>query len=543
MKAFLDDEFLLSNDTASLLYHKYAEKMPVLDYHCHIQPREIAEDRQFDNITQVWLGGDHYKWRQMRSNGIDEYYITGGASDREKFQKWAETLEKAIGNPLYHWSHLELRRYFGYQGVLNGDTAEEVWNLCNEKLHSPDMSVRNIIRKSGVTLICTTDDPVDSLEWHKMIAEDKSFDVQVLPAWRPDKAMNIEKPEYLEYLAKLTAVSGVQIRNLERLLDVRVIDRTILILDIFAGRATSREGKLQVELAQLQYRLPRLTGFGRSLSRLGGGIGTRGPGEKKLETDRRHIQRRIDEIRKELAEVESNRGVQRARREKSELPVVALVGYTNAGKSSMMNRLLGMESREDKQVFEKDMLFATLDTAQRLITLEDGKSFILIDTVGFVSKLPHALVEAFKSTLDEVRYADVLIHVADASFPEHDFQIDVTDRVLDELGAGGKPRILVFNKLDLAPDFSTVGYGKDSMAVSTRTGEGYGQLIERLKELLFGDMEEVSLLIPYDRGDVVSRIMESCTPLSVEYTENGTLIRAELKSSDRSRYAAFIQEC
>lgn len=191
--------------------------MPVLDYHCHINPQEIAEDRQFENITQVWLGGDHYKWRQMRSNGIDEKYITGDAPDREKFQKWAETLEKAIGNPLYHWSHLELQRYFGYTGALNGDTAEEVWNTCNAKLANKSMSVRNIIKQSNVTLICTTDDPVDTLEWHKMIAEDASFDVQVLPAWRPDKAMNIEKPEYLDYLATLASVSGVTIKNVANL--------------------------------------------------------------------------------------------------------------------------------------------------------------------------------------------------------------------------------------------------------------------------------------------------------------------------------------
>lgn len=213
MKPFMDKEFLLSTETAQTLFHKYAETMPVLDYHCHINPKEIAEDRKFDNITQVWLGGDHYKWRQMRSNGIDEYYITGGASDREKFQKWAETLEKAIGNPLYHWSHLELQRYFGYTGALNGETAEEVWNLCNAKLQEDSMSVRNIIRQSDVTLICTTDDPVDSLKWHKMIAGDDSFDVQVLPAWRPDKAMNIEKPDYAEYLAKLSGVSGVEIKT------------------------------------------------------------------------------------------------------------------------------------------------------------------------------------------------------------------------------------------------------------------------------------------------------------------------------------------
>jgi len=187
--------------------------MPVLDYHCHINPQEIYEDRKFENITQVWLGGDHYKWRQMRSNGVDEKYITGDGSDREKFQAWAETMPKLIGNPLYHWSHLELRRYFGYEGYLNGDTAEEVWNLCNAKLQEDSMTVRNIIKQSGVTLICTTDDPVDSLEWHKKIAEDPTFDVQVLPAWRPDKAMNVEKPTYGEYIAQLSKVSGIEIKD------------------------------------------------------------------------------------------------------------------------------------------------------------------------------------------------------------------------------------------------------------------------------------------------------------------------------------------
>ena len=207
MKTFMDENFLLRTQCAQKLYHDYAEGMPILDYHCHINPQEIAEDRQFTNITEVWLGGDHYKWRQMRSNGVDEYYITGDAPDREKFQKWAETLEKLIGNPLYHWSHLELQRYFGYTGHLCGDTAEEVWNLCNQQLQNK-WSVRSLIKASNVTLICTTDDPVDSLEWHKKIAEDESFDVKVLPAWRPDKAMNIEKPDYLDYLDKLSEVAG-----------------------------------------------------------------------------------------------------------------------------------------------------------------------------------------------------------------------------------------------------------------------------------------------------------------------------------------------
>lgn len=213
MKAFMDEDFLLSTPTAQKLYHEYAEKVPILDYHCHINPKEIAEDRKFENITQVWLGGDHYKWRQMRSNGVEERYITGDATDREKFQKWAETLEMAIGNPLYHWSHLELKRYFGYEGYLNGDTAEEVWNICNAKLQEDGMSARNLIRQSNVKLVCTTDDPVDSLEWHQIIAKDESFEVQVLPAWRPDRAMNLEKPDYLDYLTRLGEVSGIEVKS------------------------------------------------------------------------------------------------------------------------------------------------------------------------------------------------------------------------------------------------------------------------------------------------------------------------------------------
>ena len=217
MKQFMDKDFLLSTPTAQELYHDIVAKVPVLDYHCHINPQEIAEDRKFENITQVWLGGDHYKWRQMRSNGVEERYITGDAPDREKFQKWAETLEKAIGNPLFHWSHLELQRYFGYTGVLNKDTAEEVWNLCNEKLQEPSMSARNLSLQSNVTLICTTDDPADDLKWHKILAEDDSFPVQVLPAWRPDKAMNLEKPDYGQYLETLASAADMDIQSFEDL--------------------------------------------------------------------------------------------------------------------------------------------------------------------------------------------------------------------------------------------------------------------------------------------------------------------------------------
>ena len=206
MKSFMDQDFLLSTETAKHLYHDFAAKMPIIDYHCHLDPKEIWENRRFENITQVWLGGDHYKWRLMRSAGVDERFITGDASDREKFQKWAETLSLAIGNPLYHWSHLELRNYFGYEGVLNGDTAEDVWNLCNEILQT--MSARKLIEESNVKALCTTDDPADSLEWHKKIAGDPSFGVRVLPSFRPDKALGIEKADYLEYLKRLGEITS-----------------------------------------------------------------------------------------------------------------------------------------------------------------------------------------------------------------------------------------------------------------------------------------------------------------------------------------------
>ena len=212
MRQFMDRDFLLTTDTAKHLFHDYAKEMPIIDYHCHLSPREIYEDRRFENITQVWLGGDHYKWRILRACGVEERYITGDASDREKFQKWAETLSLAIGNPLYHWSHLELRSYFGYDGVLNGDTAEEVWRLCNEKLQTPEFSARSLIRRSNVKALCTTDDPADTLEWHKKIAAD-GYEVKVYPAFRPDRALNLEKADYTDYLNALGAAAGREIRS------------------------------------------------------------------------------------------------------------------------------------------------------------------------------------------------------------------------------------------------------------------------------------------------------------------------------------------
>ena len=334
-------------------------------------------------------------------------------------------------------------------------------------------------------------------------------------------------------------LSGVQLRNLEEALEVRVIDRTILILDIFADRAVSREGKLQVELAQLQYRMPRLTGFGRSLSRLGGGIGTRGPGEKKLETDRRHIAGRIDDIKAELARIGKTRQVQRSGREKSQIPVVALMGYTNSGKSAIMNRLLQLSEREDKTVSSQDMLFATLDTQHRKITLEQGSEFILIDTVGFVSRLPHSLVEAFKSTLEEVRYADLLIHVVDSSYENRDFYMEVTNKVIEQIGAGDKDQIVAYNKIDIAKSVPLDVSGHEAVYLSAKTGENVNVLVEKIREKIFGGRVEMTLLIPYQRGDITSYLCENAQIFSMEYEEEGTLLHGKLEREDALRYGSF----
>lgn len=334
-------------------------------------------------------------------------------------------------------------------------------------------------------------------------------------------------------------LSGVQLRNLEEALEVRVIDRTILILDIFADRAVSREGKLQVELAQLQYRMPRLTGFGRSLSRLGGGIGTRGPGEKKLETDRRHIAGRIDDIKAELARIGKTRQVQRSGREKSQIPVVALMGYTNSGKSAIMNRLLQLSEREDKTVSSQNMLFATLDTQHRKITLEQGSEFILIDTVGFVSRLPHSLVEAFKSTLEEVRYADLLIHVVDSSYENRDFYMEVTNKVIEQIGAGDKDQIVAYNKMDIAKNVPLDVSGHEAVYLSAKTGENINVLVEKIREKIFGGRVEMTLLIPYQRGDITSYLCENAQIFSMEYEEEGTLLHGKLEREDALRYGSF----
>ncbi|MBK5246785.1 MAG: GTPase HflX [Peptostreptococcaceae bacterium] len=329
-------------------------------------------------------------------------------------------------------------------------------------------------------------------------------------------------------------LSGVQLRNLEDQLNMKMIDRTILILDIFADRAISREGKLQVELAQLQYRLPRLIGFGKSLSRQGG-IGNRGPGEKKLETDRRHLDKRMDEIKAEIIQMRRTRNTQRSKRDKSGLPIVALVGYTNSGKSALMNKLLEITAKEEKTVFEKDMLFATLDTSQRNIKLDTNHEFILIDTVGFVSKLPHSLIKAFKATLEEVLYADLLLQVVDAFYEAHDFHIEVTNNVLEEIGAAGKEKMLIYNKTDLLEEEFVPTYTSESINISVKEEINIDKLIEVIKKKIFSDRVIGKLLIPYDRGDISSYLCEKGRVIEMEYLESGTLFHVELELADYNR--------
>lgn len=374
----------------------------------------------------------------------------------------------------------------------------------------------------------------------------------VQPRERPDKATYIGKGK-VEELAEMCAnmeantvifnneLSGMQLRNLEDALNVTVLDRTILILDIFAARATSSVGKLQVEYAQLRYRMPRLLGFGKSLSRTGGGIGTRGPGEKKLETDRRHIQARMDEIKREIKETEISRGVQRNKREKSEIPVVALVGYTNAGKSALMNRLLTRSEKEGKSVFEKDMLFATLDVSQRCIKLDSNREFILIDTVGFVSKLPHSLVEAFKSTLEEVLYADILVQVVDVSSEDCEFNMQVTSSVLNEIGAGDIPMIVAFNKIDRKENkYDLPVTSEESISISAKYDINIDMLEEKICDVIFSNMRKASLLIPYDKGGISSYLCDKCSVVAMEYKDDGTYFEVELNPADYSRLAEYM---
>ncbi len=333
-----------------------------------------------------------------------------------------------------------------------------------------------------------------------------------------------------------------QIRNVENALEdgMRVIDRSMLILDIFALHAVTGEGKLQVELAQLKYTVPRLSGHGNDMSRLGGGIGTRGPGESKLESDRRHIKRRIVALEAQIAEMEKNRRTMRASRDRSGIMRVAIAGYTNAGKSTLLNRLT------DAGILAEDKLFATLDPTTRKYVLPCGESVLLTDTVGFIRKLPHHLVSAFRSTLDEVRFADILMIVADASDPEFREQLDVTENLLEELGATGKPTIYVFNKCDRGvaetADIGRAPDGRTAVYISAATGQGIELLISRLEELVLGGKLRVIYNIPNSDAGALNTLYRIATVENVEYGEKFITVTALSDARARGmmkKYAAY----
>ena len=358
--------------------------------------------------------------------------------------------------------------------------------------------------------------------------------------------------DYCEQLEIDTVVfnnelTGAQLRNLEEVIDRKIIDRTTLILDIFALRAASKEGKLQVKLAQMKYRLPRLIGMRDYLSREGAGIGTRGPGEQKLETDRRHILREINNIEKQLKEVESIREVKRKKRVSSNMPMVAMVGYTNAGKSTLTNTLMVHDNLDEdfKKVYVEDMLFATLDTSHRISKLPNGQEFLLSDTVGFVSKLPTKLVEAFKGTLEEVKYADLLLHVIDASNKDLDIQIKTTISILKDLDVIDKPIITIFNKMDKI-DIGNLMYDhkliEDPIFISCKTGKNIDLLLDKIQEKLPQEFRQVKLLIPFDKQNLTNYFMDNYDVKNLQYIDTGTTMELTIDHVDFEKYKDYIIE-
>ena len=349
-------------------------------------------------------------------------------------------------------------------------------------------------------------------------------------------------------------LTPMQVRNLEDALDTEVLDRTGIILQIFSTRARTREARLQVKSAQLQYMLPRLAGLRRNLSRQGGGSGrlsNKGAGEEQLELDRRHIERQLAEIRRQLKEVERERGTQRSRRLRSGLPLVALVGYTNAGKSTLMNGFLAQTAGTDdketydesgKRVFEKDMLFATLDTAVRSISVPGHQPFLLSDTVGFISDLPHTLVDAFRSTLDEVRYADLLVEVVDFSDPEYPEHLRVTRRTLEEIGAADIPVLIVYNKTDCCENHPARRIYPDHVYFSARDTESYEDLLTLLDELLGGKKEHNTYQLPYSRGDLLHELQSKYAIDRLEYLPEGILLELTLGERDAEKIKEYLRE-
>ncbi|MBR3038989.1 MAG: GTPase HflX [Clostridia bacterium] len=420
---------------------------------------------------------------------------------------------------------------------------------ADNRLKAPAYAVTASEPERAVLVGIDNDDGYDTLEELKALADTAGVNVVHIERQRKRPIDNgtyigSGKADELRLIGSATEadvfifddeLTAIQIRNLESILGAPVIDRTMLILDIFATRATTREGKLQVELSQLKYRLPRLLGVGVAMSRQGAsGVGMRGPGEKKLEIDRRRIRRRIFELEQELKEIEKQRSVRRSVREKSEVPIVALVGYTNAGKSTLLNVL------SESDVLAEDKLFATLDPVVRSITLPNGTPCLLSDTVGFINKLPHELVEAFKSTLEEVRNADLILHVVDASCPYYEVQMRVTEQVLESLGAADTPVIEVYNKCDLNTAIPRTR--ERAVAISAKTGMGIDALSAAIETELNRTQQRVELVIPYDKYNAIRVLHEIGTILSESHEADGTHVTAMLEQSKLYRLKNALED-
>ncbi len=397
----------------------------------------------------------------------------------------------------------------GSRDVLSDTTEESIKELGE------------LAKTAGAEVVCEVVQNKPDIEAATYMGEGKLEEVKMAV-----QAMEIDTVIFDDEL------SPVQLRNIADFLEVKVIDRTILILDIFAMRAKSGEGKLQVELAQLKYRLPRLRGLGVEMSRTGGGIGTRGPGETKLESDRRHINRRISALESEIKELKKHRELLRSRRRKDGTITACLVGYTNAGKSSLLNKLTSSD------VLAENKLFATLDTTSRGLVLEDNRKILLVDTVGFIRKLPHHLVEAFKSTLEETVVADFLIHVIDASNPQYENHIKVVEAVLSDLGATGKPVIEVYNKVDLLTDSGDFA----GLGISVKENIGIDRLMKLIEDTAPGKKKEMCVLIPYTEGSLVSELHKNQKILSEEYTAEGTQIRLLADSITYAELKKYLVE-